>query len=176
MKYTITEQLLLFLADWQDTNRRFFSWRLAWSIPGDPRLRKYRGWLERQLLDKRKRKKMYNAMQSLKRGEFLKDIDNSGKYILTFKGKLKTFKIKSSNVKKRKMAKENYLIVFFDIPEQKRKVRDTFRSILINLGFWQLQKSVWLTNYNVSEELKELIKNFNLEKQVYTFLVKGLSK
>lgn len=28
MKYTLTDQLLLLLADWSDFNRRFWSWKL----------------------------------------------------------------------------------------------------------------------------------------------------
>ena len=48
-------------------------------------------------------------------------------------------------------------IIFFDIPEKKRRLRDDLRQILKTLGFKELQRSVWVTPYKIPELLNELL-------------------
>ena len=178
MRYTLTEQFLFLLADLTDFNQRCFSWRLVLAMPGDPRLRRHKRWLEKHLKDKRKRKKLYNVFQSLKRREFLQEkiLGNSRGYLLTPKGRLKIFRLKTKKIKRKKLPQGNWLIVFFDIPEKRRKTRDLFRLTLKELGFERLQRSVWVTPYQVSRELKELIKDCDLEKYAKSLLVKELER
>lgn len=56
-------------------------------------------------------------------------------------------------------------VVFFDIPEAKRGLRDELRFELKDLGFGLWQRSVWVTPFDVGKELnsclqKEKISNF----------------
>lgn len=48
-------------------------------------------------------------------------------------------------------------IVIFDIPEHKKGMRDRVRRMVVDLGFFQLQKSVWVHPYEC-EELITLLK------------------
>lgn len=54
-------------------------------------------------------------------------------------------------------------IVIFDIPEQKRIIRDMFRRKLKHWGFKSWQQSVWVTKNNVTEKLRNSIKELGLE-------------
>lgn len=53
-------------------------------------------------------------------------------------------------------------IVFFDIPESKRKYRDYFRKVLKLVGFVEFQRSIWAYPYPVPDFLKDLM----LEKSI----------
>lgn len=57
-------------------------------------------------------------------------------------------------------------IVIFDIPEQKRIIRDMFRRKLKHWGFRVWQRSVWVTKNNVTEKLRRTIKELGVEKWV----------
>lgn len=59
-----------------------------------------------------------------------------------------------------------YRIVIFDIPEQKRVIRNMFRRNLKKWGFKHLQKSVWISKRNVFDKLNSYIKDLGIEKWV----------
>jgi len=63
----------------------------------------------------------------------------------------------------------NSTLVLFDIPEQKHNARDTLRRSLIRNGYIQMQKSSFLSPFQISEDLKDLIKELKLEKNVTIF-------
>lgn len=60
-------------------------------------------------------------------------------------------------------------VVVFDIPEQKRIIRNLFRRNLKKWGFKHLQKSVWISRKNVTEKLFSYIKDLGVEKWVWVF-------
>ena len=60
----------------------------------------------------------------------------------------------------------NYRIVIWDIPENKRRVRDLFRRRLKEWGFVTLQKSVWISQKNVTDRLRKLISELEMESYV----------
>lgn len=68
-------------------------------------------------------------------------------------------------VKEQKWDKK-YRIVIFDIPEQRRKVRDLFRSKLKLWAFSPWQKSVWVSKKNCTLELRQFIRQIGIEKWV----------
>lgn len=57
-------------------------------------------------------------------------------------------------------------IVVFDIPEQKRLVRDLFRRNLKKWGFKPMQKSVWISKRDVFGKLTGYIKELEIERWV----------
>lgn len=75
-------------------------------------------------------------------------------------GKLIVQKYQTDKLKLKKPAKWDGLwrIVVFDIPEDKKLAREILRDKLKNLGFYQLQKSVFVHPYPCREEI-EVIKN-----------------
>lgn len=63
-----------------------------------------------------------------------------------------------------------WLLVAFDIPEKRRKDRDYLRNYLKTNDFIILQKSIWYTNLDKTEELKEVIVDLNLGSHVCIFM------
>lgn len=57
-------------------------------------------------------------------------------------------------------------IVIFDIPEQKRIIRNLFRRNLKKWGFKHLQKSVWISKRNVFDKLEAYIRDLGIEKWI----------
>lgn len=57
-------------------------------------------------------------------------------------------------------------IVVFDVPEEKRLVRDLFRRNLKKWGFKPLQKSTWISQKHVTEKLVSYVKFLKIEKWV----------
>jgi len=60
-------------------------------------------------------------------------------------------------------------IIFFDIPEKKRKYRDYLRTVIRSIGFLEFQKSTWIYPYKVPSFLKELLFEDNIRQ--YTRLI-----
>lgn len=59
-----------------------------------------------------------------------------------------------------------YRVVLFDIPEQKRRVRDLLRRKLKHWGFKAWQQSVWVTKHPITNKLRNSIKELGIEKWV----------
>ncbi len=57
-------------------------------------------------------------------------------------------------------------VVIFDIPEEKRQVRNLLRSRLKIWQFIPWQKSVWATKKNITMPFKEFIKDLGIESWV----------
>ncbi len=57
-------------------------------------------------------------------------------------------------------------IVIFDIPEQKRIIRNLFRNNLKKWGFKQLQKSVWISKCDVFERVENYINDLKINDWV----------
>src|SRR3989344_2971454 len=58
-------------------------------------------------------------------------------------------------------------LVFWDIPEQKRAVRDLLRGKLKRLGFVRWQKSVWASKKNCTEILRSYVRSVGIEEWVF---------
>lgn len=56
-----------------------------------------------------------------------------------------------------------YLMVIFDIPESDRRKRQQLRTLLRELRFQQVQKSVWMTHYECRDYLRAEIQELQLE-------------
>lgn len=68
-----------------------------------------------------------------------------------------------------KRLKNAKLLVVFDIPEIERSKRNHLRALLRELSFKQVQKSVWITDYDHRKYLRSEIKQHNLEKYVQIY-------
>lgn len=88
-------------------------------------------------------------------------IQRSGHQIyisLTPEGRKKAgrFQINSLQVKKPKHWDKKWRIVIFDIKHKHRIKREALRGFLKRLGFYQLQKSVWVHPYDCEDEVRLL--------------------
>lgn len=109
------------------------------------------------------KKKTYNTFYMLwKRGYIDIKKHNHQIYIsLTEEGRKKAgmFQINSLEVKRQKKWDKKWRLVMFDISEKKKIKRGALRGKLKELGFFPLQKSVWVHAYPCSDEI-ELLKDF----------------
>lgn len=60
-------------------------------------------------------------------------------------------------------------VVIFDIPEEKRKARDSFRRYLLKNGYTKIQESVFVSPFMVFSEMLEFVKELKIIPNV-TFL------
>lgn len=101
----------------------------------------------------------------------IREIENKEAIILTPRGLRKLIKIKYKlNKKRRKDGR--WQMIFYDIPESKRKIRDLFRYSLQGLGYQRFQQSIWVSPYDVTKETQKLIRELNLTSYVRLLLVK----
>ena len=104
------------------------------------------------------------AMGKLKKQGLLAEYKKGGERYLriTEKGKIEIVRHKLK-VRTAESWDKKWRIVIFDIPEVTRKDRNFLRRQLKWLGFFELQKSVWVFPYEVKDELREFIKLCKIE-------------
>lgn len=103
-------------------------------------------------------KKIRSAVQSLRRRDFIEIVQESGdkcKVTLTNKGKkrIKKFYFDSLTIPKQKKWDEKWRVVIFDVPNKLNRAREALREKIKELGFYQLQKSVWVYPYPCEDEI-----------------------
>jgi len=108
-------------------------------------------------------KKILSTFYRLKR-EGLLEIEKQNHQIyisLTDEGRKKAGWLQINDLKILKPKKWDYIwrIVIFDIAHESRVKREAFRGFLIRLGFYKLQKSVWICPYDCLSEI-ELLRDF----------------
>lgn len=103
------------------------------------------------------------TMSRAKKNGLLK-IDDEGVPVLTWRGKTKINLALGDKLKKQK------LVVIFDIPENQSSKRRELRAYLYSQNFRYMQKSVWATQYNVIDELLEVIAELGLGRYVKVLL------
>jgi DNA-binding PadR family transcriptional regulator len=128
---------------------------------------------------KYKRKKFYNAFYRLQK-EGCIDVREKNRQIyiaLTEKGKRKAgrLQIDAMEIKKPKKWDGKWRILIFDISQFKKFYREALRGKLKNLGFRQLQKSVWIHPYDCQDEINVLKDFFGLkEKEMRLILAEDI--
>ncbi|MBI2450295.1 MAG: CRISPR-associated endonuclease Cas2 [Candidatus Nealsonbacteria bacterium] len=133
----------------------------------------------RKLEDKRSKQQFAQFVNYLKRKGYIKIENLKGKsgILLTPRGREKALRCRifardNQFIQKRKDGK--WIMVIFDVPENKRRYRDELRKILYALGFQRLQKSVWVCPNDVLERLEEAIRIYNIDYYVRTFLIEEI--
>lgn len=83
--------------------------------------------------------------------------DNNGnvKIVLTKEGQKRALQFQFDEMEIKKPAKwdKKWRIVIFDIPEKKKKAREVLRKKLKDLGFLELQKSVFIHPFECEDEI-----------------------
>ncbi len=106
--------------------------------------------------------KYYSTLGNLKRNKYLKSIKIKNKtyYKLTNKGNKAVANLIFKRQFKNKKWNGKWYVLTFDVPEKKRYYRVNLRRNLVNIGFYQLQKSVWVFPYDVIEYLYKILPGF----------------
>ncbi len=110
--------------------------------------------------------KVRDAFSYLRRKKLLY-VEKEGRQIyirLTLEGEKEAgkFQINKLQIDTLKRWDQKWRLIIFDIPEKARIKRDAFRGKLKELGFYQLQKSIWVFPYPCEKEVKLLREFFNL--------------
>lgn len=94
--------------------------------------------------------------------------------VLTSEGEKKVWKKFPLLRLAKRQWKSLWLVVSFDVPESQRLGRDKIRSQLLNLGFAQWQKSVYVSPHDIADDLAVLLKKNKLEKLVVPLVAKRI--
>ena len=117
-----------------------------------------RGLYQSQLVDIREKEKGRVEMVLSKQG----------------KRKVLSFKLDTLSIKKPARWDGKWRIVCFDIPESEKKAREALRFHLRRLGFYPLQKSMFVVPYFCEDELDFLIEYHNLRPHVWQITAEDL--
>lgn len=120
----------------------------------------------------------YQQMWKLeKRGYIKKYLEGKkSNFQLTEKGKQKALKYIFSDLKIKtpKTWDKKWRMVIFDIPEEKKSLREAVRLKLKQFGFLQLQKSVWVYPFDCQEIIYTLKYIYSLGKNVQYILAETI--
>lgn len=127
-----------------------------------------------QVFGRQKRSKRYsdkqlkNAFYNLKKQkliEVIQEKDNKIKIRLTNKGKerIKELSIDTLAIPQPQKWDKKWRMVIFDIPNKFVKAREALRKKLKELGFYQLQKSVWAYPYPCQDEILFIAEIFKIQ-------------
>ena len=123
-------------------------------------------------------RKLWSEIRGLYKSKLLRreeGADGSFTFILTDKGKIKAITYHFDKMKiERKDWDGRWRIVVFDIPEKMRRSRDVLRDKLERLGFYELQKSVFVFPYQCEDEINFIIEYFNLRQYVRTGILEKI--
>jgi len=138
-------------------------------------------WRSDKKWQKYPKRKLYTTFYRLQKEGCLeiKLIDNQFYISLTEKGRKKAgrFQIDSLKINKPKKWDKKWRIVMFDISQLKKIYRETFRGKLKDLGFYSLQKSIWVHPFNCRDEIELLKEFFGLsEKEVRLIVAEDIGE
>lgn len=131
--------------------------------------------------NQRRSRRMLNTFKYLlDKGYIKKKYRGKQLYIsLTDEGRKKArqFSIDTLTIARVKRWDKKWRMVLFDVEEKRKLTREALRGKLKELGFYQLQKSVWVHAFPCERELHKLEDFFELDDSQYMcFEITGLPK
>jgi len=121
------------------------------------------------------KKRFYNVFYRLRKNGYIEvGKRNHQIYIkLTEEGKKKAgrFQIDALEIKRPKKWDKKWRIVIFDISQLKKFYREAFRGKLKELGFYPLQKSVWVHAFDCRDEIETLKEFFGLNDREIRLII-----
>jgi len=116
------------------------------------------------------RKKLQKEIKNLYRSKVIKEKrnpDGSFTFVLSDKGKVKALTYYFNQIKiKKDLWDKKWRIVFFDVPEKYRWGRNAIRNKLREIGFYELQKSVFAFPFHCEDEIDFIIEYYGMRKYV----------
>ncbi|MBU2028291.1 hypothetical protein KJ761_00150, partial [Patescibacteria group bacterium] len=120
------------------------------------------------------KKKLRNVLGNLKRQKLVEILNYNNEKVriqLTNKGKkrIKEYALDILEIKKPKIWDKKWRILIFDIPTKPKiynRAREALRNKIKELGFYQMQKSVWVYPYECEDELLFIAEAFEVQKYI----------
>lgn len=135
----------------------------------------------RRIYERRRRRKDFTEfLYRLKRAGYLREERTKNKkgLLITKKGMKKILRISEKfELAERELIRRKdgkWQMVMYDIPEDRRVLRNRFRKALGSLGYRKLQKSIWVSPYDVFERTEQLIYDYNVSRFVRLFLIEEI--
>lgn len=114
------------------------------------------------------------AVDRLKKQKLVEIVEEEGQTLvrITETGRMRAlrYKLDEMQIKKPKVWDKRWRLVIFDIPEKHKRMREIFRDHLKIMGFYMLQKSVWVHPYPCFNEIEFLRQIYNVGINV-TYIV-----
>jgi len=129
--------------------------------------------LKNQYKRKQTKQQFSQLIYYLKKNGYIKikNLKQNEGIILTKKGLEKILKTKIKIIDGRKRSDEKWQMIIFDIPENKRNLRNLLREKLILLKYKMLQQSIWICPYDVQKETEYILRKHSLDQYVKLFLI-----
>ena len=103
----------------------------------------------------------------------IKNLEQKRGIVLTKKGTEKVLRAKLK-IDKKKRSDKKWQMIIFDIPEEKRYLRDLLRENLRLLKYQILQQSIWVCPYDVQKETEFILRKYSLDPYVKLFLIEEI--
>ncbi len=122
---------------------------------------------------------LYQAIKRLYQSRLVEERhndDGSLTMVLSTEGKRRalTFTAEDIEVLKPKAWDKKWRVVVFDIPERQRGLRDIFRARLRHMGFYELQKSVFIHPYPCQDQIDFLLELYGARLYVRVIVAESL--
>lgn len=124
--------------------------------------------LEFKKIDRRVLQRIVREFYRDRLVDFKEDGDGGVQIILTEQGikKALRYNIDTISIREPKKWDGKWRLVVFDIPEKMKKAREALRDKLRKLGFYQLQKSVFVFPFACHDEINFIVEFFELRPHV----------
>jgi len=132
--------------------------------------------LKKQYERQKNRQKFSQLIYRLKKNGYIKikNLKQNEGVILTKKGAEKVLKVKLRIKNRQKRSDGKWQMIIFDIPEEKRYLRNLLREKLLLLKYKMLQKSIWICPYDVSKETESVLRKYSIDLYVKLFLIEEI--
>lgn len=105
----------------------------------------------------------------------VKSLEGTKGVMLTPKGMEKALKTRRKMQERKKREDGKWIMIIFDVPEKRRRDRDLLRDALEDMGYQQLQQSVWICPYDMYEETEKAIREYQIIPFVKLFLIEEVT-
>ena len=148
-------------------------------LSGDPRyfFKTLSGLTEEwEKINKQALRRAIKSLYENKLTEIKEQADGTITLVLSEDGKKRALAYKLSNmgIVRPKYWDKKWRVVVFDIPEEKKQARESIREYLRQLGFYQLQRSVFVIPFECGNEIDFLIELYGVRSNVRQFIATGI--
>jgi len=132
--------------------------------------------LKRQYEKQKEKQKFAQLIYRLKKNGYIKikNLEQNEGVILTKKGAEKVLKTKLKIRDRQKRQDGKWQMIIFDIPEEKRLLRNLLRKKLRLLEYKMLQQSIWICPYNVQKETELILRKYSIDSYIKLFLIEEI--
>jgi len=137
------------------------------------------GFGRRRHYSQKELQSVFSVLKQRKMVEIVREKNGKSKVILTNKGRkrVREFCFEELRIQKTKRWDKKWRVLVYDIPTKPKiynNAREALRAKIKDLGFVQLQKSVWVCPYECEDEILYLAENYSVTKYIEIFTVEKM--